>query len=197
MGTRTKRTLIEHKRGTHEYGCVKKDQGREIPAQIFIEAVKRAQIPCPVNQEGHPAVEFITDWWNLNAENGLQTAYGLALYVRYGNDWLAGDPEECWVSAEQCEKHRSPRAEGVLLNGRVIIAFIKRSTDSAHGFDAKCVDGSGGTSGGRWPGITGDGILTRYSHQALSIFPERFPDAWCELMHEHYHGSPEAPPVPT
>lgn len=153
-----------------------------MPASVLIESIRLARAQCPANQEGHPAVKCLTDWWNANAEKELRSAYAFSLYVRYGVDWLAGDPEECWVSAEQWERGHHPGATASLLGGRVSIVFVKRSLDEAHGFDAKCVDGSEGTSGGRWPEITGDGILTRYSHEALELFPSRFPDAWWELI---------------
>lgn len=158
------------------------EEATEIPAGIFIDAIKLAQMPCLANQEGHPAVKVLTDWWNSTVQPEFQSAYGLSLYVRYGSDWMAGDPEEPWTSAQQFEKHSAPMSEGYLLGGRVMVNFFTHSVDSECGYDAKSVDGSNGSSGGRWPGITGDGILTRYSHEALDIFPKRFPDAWCELM---------------
>jgi hypothetical protein len=153
----------------------------EMPVEVFVNAVRMANEPCPENAESHPAIQCITSWWNATARRKYLYAYGFSLYVRFGEDWLSGDPEEGWVLKDSWEKYEAPKAEATLLDGKISFVFFRPSIDAEHFYDALAVDGSEGTSGGKWAGITGNGILTRYSHQALSIFPRRFPEVWCEI----------------
>lgn len=159
-----------------------------MPAHVFVEAVRLASEPCGYRQEGHAAVSHVTDWWNASAEPELRCAYGLALYVRYGEDWLSGDPEECWVSAATWARHAKPRAEATLLNGDVVIKFFKRPVDEdAYSYDSKAVDGSEGSSGGRWADYSGDEIITLDSHKMLNLVPLRFPEIWEQVCAQALH----------
>lgn len=76
-------------------------------------------------------------------------------------------------------KSSKPRAVAQLLQGRITFVFFKPPVDTPrNGFDAKAVYGSEGVSGGKWPRISAEEIMTRYSHEALSLLPERFPRTW-------------------
>jgi hypothetical protein len=157
----------------------------EMPIEVFVNAVRMATAPCTENAESHPAIQCITDWWNATARQKYLYAYACFLYVRIGEDWLSGDPEEGWVLKSSWEKYEKPKAEATLLDGKICFVFLRPAVDTEHSFEARAVDGSEGTGGGKWAGITGNGILTRYSHQALSIFPVRFPEVWrdiCDLV---------------
>jgi hypothetical protein len=153
-----------------------------MPAEVLIEAVRLASIPCTKGQKGHQAVKHITDWWNATANPELRCAYGFSVYVKYGDDWLSGNPEERWVDAASWHRNLRPKAEATLLDGQVVIVFFKRSVDeNEYSFDAKSVDGNTGINGGKWPEITGDGLVTWDSFEVLSVFPQRFPDVWAEV----------------
>lgn len=150
-----------------------------MPVQVFVDAVKMATTPCEKGQEGHPAVKRITDWWNATATPDLQCAYGFALYVRHGDNWLSGNPEEGLVMADIWARHARPSAEATLLDGNIAFTFVKQSVDeNDHAYEAKAVNGMEGFSGGKWPEITGNGILTYDAHEALSLIPTRFPEIW-------------------
>ena len=153
----------------------------EMPIEVFVNAVRMATHPCSEGAESHPAIQCITDWWNATARRNYLYAYAFSVYVRSGEDWLSGDPEEGWVLKSSWEKYVRPNAEATLLDGKISLVFWRPSVDTAHSFEARAVDGSEGTGGGKWAGITGNAILTRYSHQDLSIFPVRFPEVWREL----------------
>ncbi|WOF81682.1 hypothetical protein P5704_027790 (plasmid) [Pseudomonas sp. FeN3W] len=151
-----------------------------MPTSVFVDAVHMASMPCEDNQEGHAAIKRITDWWNATVEPEFACAYGFALYVRFGEAWLSGNPEEHWVDATTWAKHAKPKAEATLLNGSFSFVFFKQTDEeNAHSFLAKAVDGSHGFSGGKSAAETsGDAILTRYAHAALSLVPARFPEIW-------------------
>lgn len=155
-----------------------------LPGNLLIEAVKLSSIPLKNGQEGHPAVEYLTNWWNSTAAPAMRKAYSFALYVQYGEDWLSGDPDEHWVSAAAWEKHDKPRAQATALEGRVTLIFFTQATDdNENGYAAPSVDGSEGSSGGRWASMTGNAILTLDSLNILKILPERFADVWALLPH--------------
>lgn len=155
-----------------------------LPGNLLIEAVKLSSIPLKTGQEGHPAVEHLTNWWNSTAAPAMRKAYSFALYVQYGEDWLSGDPDEQWVSAAAWEKHDKPRAQANVLEGRVTLIFFTQATDdNENGYAAPSVDGSEGSSGGRWASMTGNAILTLDSLNILKILPERFADVWALLPH--------------
>jgi hypothetical protein len=153
----------------------------EMPIEVFVNAVNVAKNPCPEGAESHPAVKCITDWWNATAKQRYLYAYGFSLSVQYGEDRLSGDPEEGWILKDTWERYVRPHAQAMLLDGKVCFVFYRASIDTAHSFEARAVDGSEGTGGGKWGGISGNAIVTRYSHQDLSIFPVRFPEVWNEL----------------
>lgn len=155
-----------------------------MPPSVFAEALRLSMDECGRRQDSHPAVLYLTDWWNSNADHDLRSAHSLVLYVRYGEDWLAGDPEECWVDGDTWARNLAPRPEAILLGGDVCICFLKHAVDEDHGFSAKAVDESKGMGSGRWDGLTGDQINTFYSHKYLNIFMERFPDAWGRICAE-------------
>lgn len=153
----------------------------EMPIEVFVNAVRMATDPCSEGAESHPEIQCITDWWNATARQQYLYAYAFSLSVRYDENWLSGDPEEGWILKSAWEKCVRPNAEATLLDGKISFVFWRPAVDTAHSFEARAVDGSEGTDGGKWEGITGNGILTRYSHQDLSIFPVRFPEVWNEL----------------
>lgn len=155
-----------------------------MPNRILTEAVKLAGKPNRSGGYGwtateHPAVKCITDWWNAEAPVEVQKAYGLAMYVQYEDGWLSGDPEEGMVSHDQWHAHIRINAEASLCDGRVVFIFLTQSEDeNDHSFFSKAVDGSHGYSGGKWPEISGDALITFYSYKQLSLIPSRFPDIW-------------------
>lgn len=171
---------------THNHESQLKSESGQLvmPPAIFAEALRLSGTPCGRRQNSHPCVQYLTDWWNSNADADLRSAHSLVLYVRYGEDWLAGDPEECWVDAKTWARNLSPRGEAILLGGDVCIYFLKRAVDEEHGFTAKGVDDLRGMGSGRWDNLTGDQINTFYSHKYLEIFKERFPDAWERISAE-------------
>lgn len=158
-----------------------------MPPRVLVEAVKLAEGPCDIGCQGwtlteHPAVKYLTDWWNSAATPDVRNAYGVSLYVQHGEDWLSGDPEEGLVDADTFAKSIKPRAEALLLDGRAVFIFLTESVDEdEHSFYSKAVDGSHGLSGGKWPEISGNGIVTFYSYKQLSIIPIRFPELWNEV----------------
>lgn len=165
--------------------ALKSDSGQLVlPPAIFAEALRLSSTPCRRRQDTHIAVQYLTDWWNSNADADLRGAHSLVLYVRYGENWLAGDPEECWVDAETWARNLTPRCEAILLGGDVCICFLRHAVDEDHGYTAKGVDDSRGMAFGRWDSLTGDQINTFYSHKYLNIFAERFPDAWERIAAE-------------
>lgn len=151
-----------------------------MPTRLFVDAVRMASIPLENNQEGHAAVKHITDWWNATVEPEFRGAYGLALYVRFGDAWLSGNPEEHWSDATTWAKNTKPKAEAILLNGNLSVVFFKQTAEeNDHSFYAQAVDGSHGFSGGKAATeSSGNAILTRYAHEALSLAPARFPEIW-------------------
>lgn len=152
-----------------------------MPIGVFVEAVKKTVTPCEKGQKRHQAVQYMTDWWNATAEPAFRCAYGFALYVRRGEDWLSGTPEEGLVDRETWKRNEKPNAQATLLDGKVTIWFFTNSVDETpRSFNAKSVDGSEGVSGGKWEEITGDGLVTFDSYEALSLIPARFPDIWQE-----------------
>lgn len=151
----------------------------QIPASIFVEAVRMASIPLHKDHRSHPAVECITDWWNATSEPEFQHAYGFALYVNFGEDWLSGNPEEGWVDTATWVRNSKPKAQASLGQGCMTFVFFKKAVDDQHCFDAKAVDGSDGFSGGKGADeASGNSILIRYAHEALSLVPDRFPELW-------------------
>lgn len=153
-----------------------------MPAAVLLEAVRLAALPCEEGQVEHQAVKHLARWWDGASAPELRGAFGFALYVRHGDYWLSGNPEEGWVDAGTWAKCSRPRAVAQLLQGRITFVFFQRPVDTPrNGFDAKAVDGSEGVSGGKWPGITAEGIVTRYSHEALSLLADRFPRAWRDI----------------
>jgi hypothetical protein len=154
--------------------------GISMPTAVFVEAVRMASAPCAVAQEGHAAIKHMTDWWNAASSPEFQCAYALSLYVRFGDDWLSGDPEEGWVDGEAWARRRPHSySTATLLGGRVRVEFYKEAVSlGGYGYDARAVDGSHGEIGVAWSGITANGVLTRYAHQALSYVPVRFPEIW-------------------
>ncbi|WP_449124945.1 hypothetical protein, partial [Pseudomonas viridiflava] len=117
-----------------------------LPMSVFVEAVRCAAASCVENQEGHAAVSHLTDWWNATADTELSSAYGLALYVRFGDRWLSGNPEESWVDAATWAKSAKPKSEATAMGGRLTVVFFKRSVNiGPNGFDARAVDGSEGS----------------------------------------------------
>lgn len=158
-----------------------KVQPLEMPASVFALAVKMATSGLSPDH-GRQGVELLTAWWNASAESPHQGAYAFSLYVRYGEHWLAGDPEEHWVHRDTWANHLKPLAEATCCGGRVVLVFFRRSEDDdQNGFCAKAVDGSHGFSGARFDGLAGDEILLRFAIEALTLAPERFPDVWAEI----------------
>jgi hypothetical protein len=155
-------------------------QSVQIPAKIFVEAVRMARIPCHKDQASHPAVEHVTDWWNATSDPEHQHAYGFALYAQFGENWLSGNPEEGWIDAATWARNPKPKAQASLSQAGIVLVFFKGVVDEdEHSFDAKAVDGSDGFSGGKGADETsGNSILTRYAHDALSRVPDRFPELW-------------------
>jgi hypothetical protein len=164
----------------------------EMPIEVFVNAVHLAKNPCPQGAESHPAIKCVTDWWNATAKRRYLYAYAFSLSVRYEEDWKSGDPEEGWILKDTWERYARPHAQATLLDNKVCLVFYKAAVDKDHSFEARAVDGSDGTSCGKWEGVTGNGILTRYSHQDLSIFPVRFPEVWDELCRIDMHRVDEA-----
>ncbi|MBD8681218.1 hypothetical protein [Pseudomonas sp. CFBP 13719] len=155
----------------------------ELPPAVFAEAVRLANLPNLDRKGWRIAIEHLTSWWNSTADVPYQGAYGLSLYVRFGDDWLSGNPEECWVSGAQWALAERPLAQAGLLNGDVSITFQRQAEDiGGHSFEAKAVDGSHGTSGGLVEGSTGNDTLDEFSFEVLSIFPVRYPDAWAKIL---------------
>jgi hypothetical protein len=155
-----------------------------MPAHVFAEAVRKASLPCHAQQIDHPAVRLIAEWWNATAAPEHQSAYGFSLYVRAGEGWLSGNPEEGWVDAATWARVAGPQVKAVLLGESVAVLFNQQvSAESPHYFESKGVDGSGGMSGGKGAGeASGNAILVRYAHEALSMFPSRFPEAWGQVL---------------
>ncbi|VVP44971.1 hypothetical protein [Pseudomonas fluorescens] len=152
----------------------------QMPTNVFVEAVHMATLPWHKRQESHPSVERIIDWWNTTSEPEFQCAYGFALYVQFGEEWLSGNPEEGWVDAPTWAKNSKPKAQASLASADMTFVFFKHSVDASEfAFDARAVDGSEGFSGGKGADETsGNTILTRYAHEALCLVPERFPALW-------------------
>jgi hypothetical protein len=156
----------------------------KLPENLLIEAVRLSSIPLEIGQEGHPAIEHITCWWNHSAEPDRRSAYSFALYVKYYSHWFSGNPEEHWVSATAFEKNNKSSVKATALDGKVTLIFFTKATDNEeNGYAAPSVDGSEGASGARWAGMTGNAILTADALEILTILPERFADVWALLPH--------------
>ncbi|EPJ7982391.1 hypothetical protein L4Z68_001398 [Pseudomonas aeruginosa] len=155
-----------------------------MPAHVFVDSVRSASLPCDGQQTDHPAVRLIAEWWNATAAPEHQSAYGFSLYVRAGEGWLSGNPEEHYVDAATWARVAGPQVKAVLLGESIVMLFNQRvCAESPHHFESKGVDGSGGMSGGKGPGeASGNAILVRYAHEALSLFPARFPEAWRQVL---------------
>lgn len=101
--------------------------------------------------------------------------------------WASGNqgkPEENWVDAATWARDAGPQVKAVLLGDSVAVLFNQQvSAESPHYFESKGVEGSGGMSGGKGAGeASGNAILVRYAHEALSLFPSRFPEVWGPLL---------------
>jgi hypothetical protein len=150
-----------------------------MPIDVFVQAVNLANADSVGTLQQAIAVQHVTDWWNATAAEELRCAFGFGLYVRHGDDWLSGTPEEGLVTQATWKRCSKPRAEATLLDGKVSFVFFKESVDENQtSFDAKAVDGGEGYSGGMWPGLTGNEIVMQGSYEVLELVPVRFPEIW-------------------
>lgn len=155
----------------------------EMPPEVFVEAVRLASLPSLTRKDYRSSIEHLTAWWDKTEDPQYRGAYGFALYVRFGEDWLSGNPEECWVSGSAWASIDKTAAQATMLEGQVSIFFEREAVDlNPYSFEAKAVDGSHGFSGGLIEGVTGNDMLNDFSFEVLSIFPLRYPDAWAEIQ---------------
>lgn len=162
---------------------MKQPQPLTMPPQVFAQAVNLARAPNTDRHGWRRAIERITTWWNNAADFPFQSAYGLSLYVRFGEEWLSGNPEECWVDAATWAQGNSPCAQAALLGGDLIVVLHQEAVDiDPFSFESKAVDASRGISGGMLEGTTGNDTVDDLSFEVLSIFPDRFPEAWLGIL---------------
>lgn len=154
----------------------------EMPPEVFVEAVRLANLPGLTRKDYRPSIEHLTAWWDKTADPQYRGAYGFSLYVRFGENWLSGNPEESWVSRSTWASNIKPAAQATMLGGDVSIFFEREAVDlNSYSFEAKAVDGSHGFSGGLVEGTTGNDALNDFSFEVLSIFPQRYPSAWADI----------------
>lgn len=57
-----------------------------MPPDVFVEAVRLANLPGLTRKDYRNSIEHLTSWWNKTADAHYQGAYVFSLYVRFGED---------------------------------------------------------------------------------------------------------------
>lgn len=172
----------------------------ELPAAYFVRAVDLAQrvsfgrgskydargLGVMAASEQHPAVRELCDWWNLQAPAVVRSAGFFMPWVRVADDgkYHCGNSD---IPAQPMGDF-SPRTAGqARIRDFVLVEFFKGARDFVfHATSTEVLSVMGGVateiSARRAQIESGDFDEAWYTLDALASFPDRFPEAWEQLM---------------
>ncbi|MBB4866872.1 hypothetical protein HNP46_005779 [Pseudomonas nitritireducens] len=185
----------------------------EMPASVLWRAVMEARrIPFDFNSllrtehpgagwaEHHPALKTITDWWKSAERPGTRLEPGMAmLWVRVeDNDkYHCGNPELPGTSIAGFLQDRCSQAT---VGQHLLVRFncgVKDFTFDEGCFTTKLLNGSEETEVGigRDEYRAGEYDEATFSLAALAGLPERYPEAWRQLVQMKESESPGVPDI--
>ncbi|QQD73042.1 hypothetical protein [Acidithiobacillus ferrivorans] len=168
----------------------------EMPKEVFVSAVRAARdVPFDKSTPyfkglcaDHPAMKTLSDWWNEHAPEHRCAAFAMP-WVR-----VEEDADEYWCGYYETPNTAiAPFAKEQTANARVgdgvLVQFMRPITEQdcgPHGVDVHLVNGNV-----LWNvGVdiedvkSGEYDEAWYSLEALSVFPNRFPEIWGALAEE-------------